>query len=299
MSSAPAGPSDAAPLKSAVTAAVVPAAMPAVRPAGKLVQLVFQGECLAGHDPLRVRLAVGKALHLDAARTVRLFSGRRVVLRKDVDWATAQRQIERFAAMGALLHAEPAGAKAASVVAEQVAVVAATMPAPPAAPKRRWRRWRWSRRRLTLAALAALATLAVLGALWWFFGQSLLVRFNLKPVVVGSGHAADPVKPGAQTAAAPRAAASMGSLAVPASVDTAQEWPQNFSAAARQEFLTRYQAAPAHKAFAVSDSGTHAWRGGLASDALAREAALAWCLRQQWPADSACRVVHAEGDWLE
>ena len=72
------------------------------------LQLVFRGECLDGHDLQTVRCAVAGALKLDEGRASRLFSGKRVVLRRGVGAAAAHRYIARFALMGALLHAEPA-----------------------------------------------------------------------------------------------------------------------------------------------------------------------------------------------
>lgn len=71
------------------------------------LQLVFSGECIDGHDPRAVREAVASALKLDEERAARLFSGKRVVLRRRADAVAAHRHIARFAMMGALLCAEP------------------------------------------------------------------------------------------------------------------------------------------------------------------------------------------------
>src|SRR5437762_1990096 len=71
------------------------------------MQLVFRGECLAGYDPRVVRQALARALRLDEARTERLFSGKPVVLRRNVDALRADRHIARFAILGAVLRAEP------------------------------------------------------------------------------------------------------------------------------------------------------------------------------------------------
>jgi hypothetical protein len=96
--------------------------------------LVFAGECLEHHDRDEVQARVAAALKLDAARTAHLFSGRRVVLRRDLDTATALRRAARLAALGARVLIEPPPPA-------WVAEPAARLPAPtspattPAAPK--------------------------------------------------------------------------------------------------------------------------------------------------------------------
>lgn len=71
------------------------------------LKLVFSGECLDGYEPQAVRRAVARALKLDEKRAARVFSGKRVVLKRRVDMATAYRRIAQFARMGAVLRAEP------------------------------------------------------------------------------------------------------------------------------------------------------------------------------------------------
>ena len=97
-------------------------------------QLVFNGECLDGHDPQTVRRAVAGALKLDAKRAARLFSGKRVVLLRKVDVVMANRYIARFAQMGALLRAEASNPPAPR-----------TAPAPTSAARIGRARARWQR----------------------------------------------------------------------------------------------------------------------------------------------------------
>lgn len=95
--------------------APAPAAAP---PAAGRHALVFAGECLPGHAPADVRLRLAVALHLDEARAARLFDGRPVVLRRDVDTATAVRRAARFAELGARLRIDPPPAEAAGPPAD-------------------------------------------------------------------------------------------------------------------------------------------------------------------------------------
>ena len=53
--------------------------------------VVFAGEIVAGADPARVRENLAAAFKMDAARVEGLFSGKRVVVKKDADQATAMK----------------------------------------------------------------------------------------------------------------------------------------------------------------------------------------------------------------
>ncbi|HEY0857113.1 MAG TPA: hypothetical protein VGE16_08655, partial [Albitalea sp.] len=106
-------------------------------------QLVFSGECIDGHDPRAVREEVARALKLDERRAARLFSGQPVVLRRQVDAETARRHIDRFAAMGALLRAQPMPPSPPRPGRVEA------MEAPTRSPRARpWRRLRRTSRRL-------------------------------------------------------------------------------------------------------------------------------------------------------
>lgn len=241
------------------------------------LQLVFSGECVDGHEPQAVRLALVDALALDEKRAAHLFSGERVVLRRNVGAAAAQRHIARFALMGAVLHAET------SVPRKQHPAPASTKSARPAPG-------RVSRRRPLRWAAAAL-----------FIGGSLVVGLLLGPglgTLWPEGQRPDASQPvaGMPHPALPSAAAI--APAVPATPATDAELAQDMPAAAIREYKLRYLAAPNHKAFAISTGGAYAWHAGAASENEARERALSGCMGTPQSAGG-CRVVDANGDWQE
>lgn len=244
------------------------------------LQLVFRGECLDGHDTQTVRHAVASALKLDEQREAHLFSGKRVVLRRNVGAAAAHRHIARFALMGAVLHAEPSAARAESVPARGT-------PARPSAVRRR--------RRLLWAGAGVLCALGGL-ALALVSGPGLNSLWPQTPV---SG---DTVTSRAMTAAPeapPPAQAVADRQPAMAPVAADEEIPQDMTAAALGEYRQRYLPAPNHKAFAISSGGAHAWHAGAASDHEARDRALTSCLAARRPGDDGCRIVDADGAGLE
>lgn len=87
----------------------------------KRYRLVFQGELSEGFEAADVRQQLGEKLKLDAAREAHLFSGQRVVLKRDVDEERAHRLVRQFAQLGAVLRLE----------AEAAAVPAPPPPPPP------------------------------------------------------------------------------------------------------------------------------------------------------------------------
>lgn len=86
------------------------------------VQLVFAGEVLAGFSHAQVRGKLGHRLRLDEPRLDRLFSGQRVVIKRDLSPAEAAEWVRRFRAIGAVLHAVPA---------KPASTRSAALPAPP------------------------------------------------------------------------------------------------------------------------------------------------------------------------
>ena len=233
------------------------------------LQLVFRGECLDGHDVQTVRRAVAGALKLDEPSEARMFSGKRVVLRRNVSAAAARRHIARFALMGAVLHAEPSKGRAGSVPA----------------------RASW-RRPLQWAGIGLLCT-AIGLVLWLVSGPGLNALWPQTPASADAARQAQPpAQPmaGAQPTMAPTAAAS-------AAAD--EEIPQDMTAEALNEYRQRYLPAPNHKAFAISSGGAHAWHAGAASDNEARDRALTSCLAARRPGDDGCRIVDADGAGLE
>lgn len=315
------------------------AALPAVRPAvspldptpaeAPLLQLVFEGECVEGHDPRAVREAVAAALRLDERRVERLFSGRRVVLRRGMGEAKAHRYIARFAMLGAVVRAEPsqprhsstpaATPQAARAVAaapapaavpqvlEQpprptpvadvpVDVAAPTRPpdgAPPPASRPAWAQAvRW----------AGKGALGVVGAvvLGLALGPGLNSLLGTQWQAAGSaGEPSSPMRP--QDPGPPLVGqAPFAGPVTPAAVPTADDEPApDMSSAAMNEYRQRYLRAANHKAFAISSAGGYGWQSGAASENDAREGALESCMRSGQAGDDGCRVVDADGQWLE
>lgn len=64
-------------------------------------EVVFNGEVIDGHDVAETRANIGKLFKADAAKIERLFSGNSVVIKKDLDEATANKYIGAFKKAGA------------------------------------------------------------------------------------------------------------------------------------------------------------------------------------------------------
>lgn len=242
-------------------------------------RLVFTGECHPGHDPQTVRAAVVAALKLDEKRAARLFSGRRVVVRRNVDLSSAHRYIVRLSALGAVVHAEP---PLSSLLPPSAAASPAT-----AGTDRSWRR----PRRAAVAAVAAVA------------GMVLLVV--AAAVLLGPG--TDPAAPSSEPAPPlatpsppePAPAPSPVTNAVETSAAGETDLPDDMTPAARQDFLGPYRQAPGHKAFAISTSRHHGWHAHAASADEARVEALNRCMTTVRPGEEGCRVIDEDGQLQE
>jgi hypothetical protein len=109
--------------------------------------VVFAGEMVAGADPAKVRENLAAAFRMDISKVEALFSGKRVVVKKDADQATAMKfravmkqagavcDLERIgeespAAAPAAETAAPAPAQAAPAPAVSAAKPAVETPAP-------------------------------------------------------------------------------------------------------------------------------------------------------------------------
>ncbi len=77
------------------------------------VDLVFEGQILAGHDREQVRRAIGERFKLDDARLDRMFAGAPYVLKRGMAPDEASRYIALFARLGARLMAKSAAQAAA------------------------------------------------------------------------------------------------------------------------------------------------------------------------------------------
>ena len=257
-------------------------------------RLVFEGECLTSHNPHAVRTAVVRALLLDEANAARLFSGKRVVIRQELDAASAHRHIKRFARMGAVLRAEPAKPRQTppprAVQSVAPVLAADTITTAPAARGGRWP-----------VMAAVLSALCLVGALmfWQLLGPSSEPVVTAEPVATLPAAASSPW---AQVLQAPAlATASAGAEATTSSTPqgTAATLPLGMRAQALAEHQQRYLPAKAFKAFALSNDGAFAWHAGAASDNEAREQALNRCMAAMAPGDYGCRVVDSGGRWEE
>lgn len=72
-------------------------------------RIVFSGGVLPGHEEAAVRAALGERFKLSAAQVERLFTGRTMVLKKDLDGREATRFEAALQAIGAAARAEPMG----------------------------------------------------------------------------------------------------------------------------------------------------------------------------------------------
>lgn len=241
------------------------------------LRLVFSGECIKGHDPQAVRRAVASALKLSERHTERLFSGKHIILKQQVDAAYAARQIARFAAMGAVLRMEQGSTHGKSRP-------------PPAKPAfNPAQALRWPPDRLTLGAIG-IAALLLVSAGAWFAGWD-----------DGPQQAAAPAAAVTAAPAIARVAPATGLLPVavasPVSSPLADaDMPSSLSTQAASDYRQQYWPAAWHKAFAVSASGAHAWVVGAASEPQAREAALLQCAKTLPSANAGCRVVDVDGE---
>ncbi len=261
------------------------------------LQLVFSGECLEGHDPQAVREAVAGALNLDEKRAARMFSGKRVVLQRRVDAATARRHIARFAMMGALVRAEPLQPPPQPPSPE--ADLAKEAPAR-AVGARPWRRLRRASRRLVRWGGIGLLSIVLGVGFGLVLGPGLNSPWSDEPPVETRSPAVDgrpgpaPVAPAVVVAppAKPRPA-------VAPTVPAPAEAPKGMTAEAMREYRHAYLPAKKHKAFSISSRGSHAWVAGAPSENEAREGAIAGCISTMPPDDDGCRIVDADGEWVD
>lgn len=241
------------------------------------VRLVFLGETLQGFDPNQVRRRVGRELRLDKARLARLFSGRRIVLKRAVEPERAFRHVDRFARVGARLRIE---AIDPDEVPDTVAGPLSRAPAaaPPRQHSRRSHARRPSRWMLPAALAALLAALAAgLASLW--LQHDAPARAAARPTVRAAMPARSPT-----IGQRPEAAAQ-----------AAQAWPQLVGPAA-QVYRDLYQPAKAHKAFAAAPDGRWGWTGDAPSAPGAVDAARAACEAGRLPEAPRCEVISVDGD---
>jgi ribosomal protein L12E/L44/L45/RPP1/RPP2 len=105
----------------------------------QLFEVAFSGQVSEGANPEEVKARVGKMFNADQAKLVQLFSGKRIVIKKNVDQATANKYLTALNRAGAeceivpMAGGGPAAAAAATPAAAEPAPAAEAAPQPAAA----------------------------------------------------------------------------------------------------------------------------------------------------------------------
>lgn len=236
------------------------------------VRLVFLGETLQGFDPKQVRRRVGRELRLDKARLARLFSGRRIVLKRAVEPERAFRHVDRFARVGARLRIE---AIDPDEVADTVSGPAGSVAPDGAAPRTRSRRSRERRRSRWMLPAALAALLAAIAAGLAFLWPPRDAPASARP--------------------AARAQARAPGLHPEVAAQAARAWPQLVGPAA-QVYRDLYQPAKLHKAFAAAPDGRWGWTADATTGPAAVDAARAACEVGRLPEAPRCEVISVDGE---
>lgn len=99
----------------------------------QLFEVAFSGQVSEGANPEEVRAKVGKIFNADEGKLAQLFSGKRVVIKKNIDKATAAKYKTALNRAGAECEVKPMGGAAAAKpapAAEKPASAPAAKPAP-------------------------------------------------------------------------------------------------------------------------------------------------------------------------
>lgn len=83
----------------------------------QLFEVAFSGEISAGANPDEVKARVGKMFNADDAKLAQLFSGKRVIIKKNIDQATAAKYKTALNRAGAECEVKPMGDKPAAAPA--------------------------------------------------------------------------------------------------------------------------------------------------------------------------------------
>lgn len=255
------------------------------------VRLVFMGETLQGFDAAQVRRRVGRELGLDKSRLARLFSGKRIVLKRAVDPERAFRHVDRFAKVGARLRIEMLDAAESGLSVDPATGTGvpstSTLSSRSSRSSRGSRRSSRSRRRAQWAMVLAFIGLMVgVGALAaWLLLPSDLVKQS--PAARGTPRSAPPAAATAATAARP-------ARPDPAAL-SAKAWPQ-LTGPAAQIWRDLYKPARNHKAFAAAPDGRWGWTADASTAAAAVDAARSACEVGRLPGAPPCEVLSVDGD---
>ncbi len=100
----------------------------------ELYEVSFAGVIRDGEDPAEVRAKVGKMFNADEAKLAQLFSGKRIVIKKNIDQATAAKYQTALTRAGAECEVRPMGGAAPAPAAAAAAPAAAEKTPAAAAP---------------------------------------------------------------------------------------------------------------------------------------------------------------------
>ncbi len=87
----------------------------------QLFEVAFSGQVSARADPAEVRARVGKMFNADQAKLEQLFSGRRIVIKKNIDQATANKYQTALNRAGAECEVRPMGGAVSAAPVEKPA----------------------------------------------------------------------------------------------------------------------------------------------------------------------------------
>jgi len=92
----------------------------------QLFEVAFSGQVSDGADPDEVKVKVGKIFNADDAKLAQLFSGKRIVIKKNIDQATAAKYKTALNRAGAECEIAPMGGQAVAAAPATAAVAAVT-----------------------------------------------------------------------------------------------------------------------------------------------------------------------------
>ena len=95
----------------------------------QLFEIAFSGRISDGANPAEVRANIGKMFNADEGKLAQLFSGKRVVIKKNLDQATAAKYKSAFNRAGAECEVRPMGGAPAAAPKAPPAKAAAAAPA--------------------------------------------------------------------------------------------------------------------------------------------------------------------------
>jgi len=92
----------------------------------ELFEVAFSGQIRDGADLNEVKARVGKMFNADAAKLDQLFSGKRIIIKKNIDSVTAKKYETALARAGAMCDLQPVGSDSAASSAAVAATAAAS-----------------------------------------------------------------------------------------------------------------------------------------------------------------------------